>query len=82
MAIQALENQEEYRNIGTDISRISQVGLLNAGESPMKRDTFEHNVTSTLNIVPPPVENFLEPPDEEEYEDEEDEEALAMERAI
>jgi hypothetical protein len=54
------------------VSRISQVGLLNAGESPLKKDTFENNVTSTLNIVPPPDENFLEPPDEEEYEDEED----------
>ena len=64
------------------MSRISQVGLLNAGESPLKKDTFENNVTSTLNIVPPPDENFFEPPDEEEYEDEEDEEALAIERAI
>ena len=39
----------------------------------MKQDTFDQNVTSTLNIVPAQAENFLEPPDEEEYDEEEDE---------
>jgi hypothetical protein len=41
-------------------------------ESPSKTRVYDNNVTSTLNIVNEPVENYLEPPDEEEYEEEQD----------
>lgn len=52
-------------------------------ESPSKTRVYDNNVTSTLNIVNEPVENYLEPPDEEEYEEEQDDqEANDIELAI
>jgi len=91
MAIQHLENQPEYSKIGkvgteehpTDNSRASNAGVLKIlDDSPLKKDPFEHNVTSTLNIVHVPVENYLEPPDEEEYEDNDQEMLLAIQQSL
>jgi hypothetical protein len=61
----------------TDSSRASNMGLLRGlNDTPVKNDPFEVNITSTLNIVQAPAENYLEPPDEE-YDDEEEDEQEA-----